>query len=59
MVRQSVLLVATLLPGVLAGLVLTVALTQGSLAQTTPPTQPNLLFVLTDDMRASDLRYMP
>ena len=33
--------------------------TQSSLAQTTPPTQPNILFVLTDDMRTLDLRYMP
>ncbi len=55
--KQSLLLIATLLFGVLAGI--TVAQTQSSLAQTTPPTQPNILLVLTDDMRASDLHYMP
>jgi len=59
MMKQSMLLVATLLVGVLAGLGITVAQTQGSLAQTTLSTKPNILFVLTDDMRASDLRYMP
>jgi N-acetylglucosamine-6-sulfatase len=57
--KQSMLLVATLLVGVLAGLGITVAQMQGSLAQTTLSTKPNILFVLTDDMRASDLRYMP
>ena len=57
--KQGMLLVATVLFGVLAGLALAVAQTQSSLAQTTPPTKPNILFVLTDDMRAWDLRYMP
>jgi N-acetylglucosamine-6-sulfatase len=57
--KQSVLLMATLLFGVLAGLGLTVAQTQSIRAQTTPSTKPNILFVLTDDMRASDLSYMP
>ena len=57
--KRSVLLIATLLFGVLAALYLVDGQTQGSLAQTTPPTEPNILFVLTDDMRASDLRYMP
>jgi N-acetylglucosamine-6-sulfatase len=57
--KQSVLLIATLLFGVLAGLGLTLAQTQSSPAQTTLATKPNILFVLTDDMRASDLRYMP
>ena len=50
---------ATLLFGVLAGLGLTVAQTQSSRAQITPSTKPNILFVLTDDMRVSDLPYMP
>ena len=57
--KQSVLLIATLLFGVLTGLGITVTQTQSSRAQTTPSTKPNILFVLTDDMRASDLRYMP
>jgi len=57
--KQSVLLIATLLFGVLAGLGLTVGQKQSSRAQTTLSTKPNILFVLTDDMRASDLRYMP
>jgi N-acetylglucosamine-6-sulfatase len=57
--KQSVLLVATLLFGVLAGVGIALAQTQSSFAQTTPPTKPNILFVLTDDMRASDLQYMP
>ena len=57
--KQSVLLIATLLCGMLTGLGLTVTQTQSSRAQTTPSTKPNILFVLTDDMRASDLRYMP
>jgi len=52
-------MIATLLFGVLTGLGLTVAQTESSRAQTTPSTEPNILFVLTDDMRASDLRYMP
>jgi N-acetylglucosamine-6-sulfatase len=54
-----VLLTATLLFGLLTGLGLTVTLTQSSRAQTTLSTKPNILFVLTDDMRVSDLRYMP
>jgi arylsulfatase A-like enzyme len=57
--KQSVLLIATLLFGVLAGLGLVDGQTQSSLSQTTPPTEPNILFVLTDDMRTLDLRYMP
>ena len=56
--KQSVLVIATLLFCVLAGLGLAVAQTQSMRAQTTPSTKPNILFVLTDDMRASDLRYM-
>jgi hypothetical protein len=44
LMKQSVLVIATLLFGVLAGLGLTLA---------------HILFVLTDDMRTSDLRYMP
>ena len=59
MVKQSVLLATTLLIGALAGLGLVVLQSQSGVAQTTPPTEPNILFVLTDDMRASDLRYMP
>ena len=27
--------------------------------QTTSTSKPNILFVITDDMRTSDLRYMP
>jgi N-acetylglucosamine-6-sulfatase len=59
MTKQAVLLVATLLLSVLAGLGVAVTQTRSSLAQTTSPTKPNILFVLTDDMRASDLGYMP
>jgi hypothetical protein len=50
LMKQSVLLMATLLFGVLTGLGLTVTQTQTSRAQTTPSTKPNILFVLTDDM---------
>jgi arylsulfatase A-like enzyme len=57
--KQSVLLVAILLFGLLAGLGLAVSQTQSSRAQMTLSTEPNVLFVLTDDMRASDLSYMP
>ena len=57
--KQWVLLMATLLFGVLAGLGITVTQTQSSRAQIAPSTKPNIPFVLTDDMRASDLRYMP
>ena len=57
--KQSVLLIATLLCGLLAGLGLAVGQLQSSRAQTTLSTKPNILFVLTDDMRASDLRYVP
>ena len=57
--KQSVLVIATLLFGVLAGLGLTLAQAQSSHSLTTLATKPNILFVLTDDMRASDLRYMP
>lgn len=57
--KQSVLVIATLLFGVLAGLGLTLAQTQSSHSLTTLATKPNILFVLTDDMRISDLRYMP
>src|ERR671910_2379012 len=57
--KQSVLVIATLLFSVLTGLGVTLAQTQSSPAQMTLSTKPNILFVLTDDMRASDLRYMP
>lgn len=50
-------LVLLTLLGVVAGLGLTAGQAETSLAQTTP--QPNILFVLTDDMNVSDLRYMP
>jgi hypothetical protein len=48
--KQWVLLMATLLFGVLAGLGITVTQTRSSRPQTTPSTKPNILFVLTDDM---------
>jgi N-acetylglucosamine-6-sulfatase len=57
--KQSVLQIVTLSIGVLAALGLTVAQTQNSRAQTAPSTKPNILFVLTDDMRISDLQFMP
>jgi arylsulfatase A-like enzyme len=53
------LAIATLLFGVFARLGLTLTQTQSSHSLTTLATKPNILFVLTDDMRASDLRYMP
>jgi N-acetylglucosamine-6-sulfatase len=56
--KQSVLLTATVLFGLLTGLGLTTTQLQRSRAETTPSTKPNILFVLTDDMRVSDLRYM-
>ena len=59
MIKQSALLVATVLLVVLAGLGFVVTQTQSSLAQTALPTRPNILFVLTDDMMASDLSSMP
>ena len=33
--------------------------TRTSTRETTPASKPNILFILTDDMRTSDLRYMP
>jgi hypothetical protein len=33
--------------------------TRTSTRETTPTSKPNILFILTDDMRTSDLRYMP
>ncbi|HET7269927.1 MAG TPA: hypothetical protein VFI90_02460, partial [Rubrobacter sp.] len=42
----------------LAGLGMTASQTERGLAQTADP-RPNILFILADDMRASDLKYMP
>jgi len=49
--------VLVLLMGVLASLGMTASQTDTGFAQTT--TKPNILFILTDDMKASDLAYMP
>jgi hypothetical protein len=57
LMKQSVLLMATLLFGVLTGLGLMVTQTQTSRAQTTPSTKPNILFVLTHDMSVLVLIY--
>ena len=46
------------LVAVVAGLGLTTSQTKGIQAQTADP-RPNILFILADDMRASDLKYMP
>ena len=43
--------------GLIGGFGLTAGQAESSFAQTT--SRPNILFVLTDDMRADDLRYMP
>ena len=59
LMKQSVLVIAALFFCVLAGLGLTLAQTQSSHSLTTLATKPNIPFVLTDHMRASDLRYMP
>jgi N-acetylglucosamine-6-sulfatase len=40
-----------------AGLAMTTSQTDPSLAQT--PSRPNIVFILTDDMNATDLKYMP
>ena len=52
--KQSVLFV---LIGVFASLSMTASQTDTSLAQTAG--KPNIVFILADDMRASDLDYMP
>jgi hypothetical protein len=44
--------------GVMVGLGLTASRPEASLAQAADP-RPNILFILADDMRASDLDYMP
>jgi N-acetylglucosamine-6-sulfatase len=44
--------------GLIVGFGLTASAPETSLAQTTDP-RPNIVFVLTDDMRADDLRFMP
>jgi arylsulfatase A-like enzyme len=43
------------------GLGVTASHPESSIAQTAPPPNPppNIIFILTDDMRASDLQYMP
>ncbi len=43
--------------GLVAGLGVTASQTERSLAQTAP--KPNILFILADDLRASDLEHMP
>lgn len=43
--------------GLVGGFGLTAGQAESNFAQT--PSRPNILFVLTDDMRADDLRYMP
>ena len=43
--------------GLVASMGMTASKTERSLAQTAP--KPNILFILTDDMKASDLEYMP
>jgi N-acetylglucosamine-6-sulfatase len=43
---------------VVAGLGMTASQTESSLAQTAD-SRPNILFILADDLRASDLKYMP
>jgi len=55
-VRKHILLVE--LVAVVAGLGVTTSQTEGIQAQTAD-TRPNILFILADDMRASDLKYMP
>jgi N-acetylglucosamine-6-sulfatase len=42
----------------ISGFGVTASQTESSLAQTVDP-RPNILFILADDMRASDLKYMP
>src|ERR687893_2543728 len=49
--------VLVLLIGVLASLGMTASQTDTGVAQTTA--KPNILFILTDDMKASDLDHMP
>jgi N-acetylglucosamine-6-sulfatase len=49
--------VLVLLMGVLASLGMTASQTDTGFAQTIA--KPNILFILTDDMRASDLAHMP
>ena len=51
-------LVLFALLGVMVGLGLTASRPEASLAQVVNP-RPNILFILADDMRASDLDYMP
>lgn len=51
------LLAAFAMLGFIAGFGLTAGQTESGVAQTA--SRPNILFVLTDDMNVSDLRYMP
>jgi len=54
-------LVLVALVSLFVGLGMTSSYQEGSLAQTAPPPQPNIIFILADDMRYDDLnaRYMP
>jgi N-acetylglucosamine-6-sulfatase len=54
-------LVLVALVSLFVGLGMTSSYKQSSLAQTAPPPQPNIIFILTDDMRKDDLNltYMP
>lgn len=54
-------LVVVALVSMFVGLGVTASHPESSIAQTAPPPNPppNIIFILTDDMRASDLQYMP
>ena len=54
-------LVLVALVSMFVGLGMTASHPESSLAQTAPPPDPNIIFILTDDMRKDDLnaRYMP
>jgi N-acetylglucosamine-6-sulfatase len=52
-------IVLFVLIGVFASVGITASQTQSSLAQVADPPRPNIVFILADDMRASDLNHMP
>jgi N-acetylglucosamine-6-sulfatase len=54
-------LVLVALVSLFVGLGMTGSYQEGSLAQTAPPPQPNIIFIVADDMRKDDLnaKYMP
>jgi N-acetylglucosamine-6-sulfatase len=57
--RRTLRLLASLGTAVLLASVVVLVAVIGSVRAQTTPTRPNMMFILTDDMRKGDLAYMP